>query len=100
MMRRLRRMRGGQVDEIIDLAAIDVLRDRERGVRRYNDFREALRKRRIERFEDLTEEHRDTNGKVYATTDRTVVVARNLVQHNFHCTKCQYAWYQQEWHDA
>ena len=39
----------------VDLGTIDVLRDRERGVRRYNDFREALRKRRIEKFEDLTD---------------------------------------------
>jgi hypothetical protein len=38
----------------VDLGTIDVLRDRERGVRRYNDFRQALRKSRIERFEDLT----------------------------------------------
>ena len=38
-MRRLRRMKGGQVDEIIDLATIDILRDRERGVPRYNRFR-------------------------------------------------------------
>jgi hypothetical protein len=40
--------------EHVDLGTIDILRDRERGVRRYNDFRERLRKRRIERFEDLT----------------------------------------------
>ncbi len=39
----------------VDLGTIDILRDRERGVRRYNDFREALRKRRIEHFEDLTD---------------------------------------------
>ena len=39
----------------VDLGTLDVLRDRERGVRRYNDFREALRKRRVEKFEDLTE---------------------------------------------
>jgi hypothetical protein len=39
----------------VDLGTIDILRDRERGVRRYNDFRERLRKPRIERFEDLTE---------------------------------------------
>jgi Animal haem peroxidase len=38
----------------VDLGTIDILRDRERGVRRYNDFREKLRKQRIERFEDLT----------------------------------------------
>ena len=39
----------------VDLGTIDILRDRERGVRRYNEFRAALRKPRIERFEDLTE---------------------------------------------
>jgi hypothetical protein len=40
--------------EHVDLGTIDILRDRERGVPRYNDFREKLRKRRVERFEDLT----------------------------------------------
>src|SRR5205085_2522137 len=39
----------------VDLGTIDILRDRERGVPRYNDFREKLRKQRIEKFEDLTE---------------------------------------------
>ncbi len=39
----------------VDLATIDVLRDRERGVRRYNDFRGALRKPRIESFDELTD---------------------------------------------
>jgi hypothetical protein len=38
----------------VDIATIDILRDRERGVPRYNDFREKLRKRRVEKFEDLT----------------------------------------------
>jgi hypothetical protein len=39
----------------VDLGTLDVLRDRERGVRRYNEFREALRKRRVEKFADLTD---------------------------------------------
>jgi hypothetical protein len=39
----------------VDLGTIDILRDRERGVRRYNEFRQALRKAPVERFEDLTE---------------------------------------------
>jgi hypothetical protein len=39
----------------VDLGTIDILRDRERGVRRYNDFREKLRKPRIKKFEDLTD---------------------------------------------
>ena len=40
---------------IIDLAAIDVLRDRERGIPRYNDFREMLYMERFESFEELTD---------------------------------------------
>ena len=38
----------------IDLAATDLLRDRERGVPRYNDFREMLHRGRAGSFEDLT----------------------------------------------
>ncbi|HKU40810.1 MAG TPA: peroxidase family protein, partial [Polyangiales bacterium] len=37
-----------------DLAAVDVLRDRERGVPRYNQFRRLLGMAPIARFEDLT----------------------------------------------
>ena len=40
---------------VIDLASVDVLRDRERGVPRYNDFREMLRMDRIKTFEELTD---------------------------------------------
>jgi hypothetical protein len=40
--------------KVLDLAAIDILRDRERGVPRYNAFRRACHMRPIERFEDLT----------------------------------------------
>ena len=42
--------------EMLDLGTIDVLRDRERGVPRYNDFREMLRKPRIKKFRDLTDD--------------------------------------------
>jgi hypothetical protein len=49
-LRNLTRVNGDHVD----IATIDVLRDRERGVPRYNDFREKLRKPRVKRFEDLT----------------------------------------------
>ena len=38
----------------IDLAAVDILRDRERCVPRYNAFRQAFGMTRVERFEDLT----------------------------------------------
>lgn len=38
----------------IDMAAIDVLRDRERGVPRYNEFRRQIGLKPITKFEDLT----------------------------------------------
>lgn len=41
--------------EKLDLAAIDILRDRERGVPRYNDFREMLRLPRAKSFDELTD---------------------------------------------
>ena len=40
----------------VDLGTIDIMRDRERGVPRYNDFREKLGKSRVKRFEDLTDD--------------------------------------------
>lgn len=38
----------------IDLAAIDIIRDRERGIPRYNEFRRRIGLNPINRFEDLT----------------------------------------------
>ena len=38
----------------IDLAAVDILRDRERGVPRYNEFRKLIDKEPVKRFEDLS----------------------------------------------
>jgi hypothetical protein len=49
-LRNLVRINGDHVD----IGTIDILRDRERGVPRYNDFRERLRKRRVESFDELT----------------------------------------------
>ena len=39
---------------LLDLAAIDILRDRERGVPRYNQFRRLLGKEPVNSFEELT----------------------------------------------
>jgi hypothetical protein len=41
--------------ERLDLAAVDILRDRERGVPRYNQFRRLLRKEPVKSFDDLTD---------------------------------------------
>ena len=40
---------------MFDLAAVDILRDRERGVPRYNRFREMLRLPRVNTFEEMTD---------------------------------------------
>jgi hypothetical protein len=40
--------------EVMDLATLDILRDRERGVPRYNDFREEMRMPRVRSFDELT----------------------------------------------
>ena len=39
---------------LIDLGAVDILRDRERGVPRYNRFRELVGKKRVTSFEEIT----------------------------------------------
>jgi hypothetical protein len=53
-MRRLHRRNGQQQEELIDLATIDILRDRERGVPRYNRFRELFHLPRVRSFEQMT----------------------------------------------
>jgi Animal haem peroxidase len=40
--------------ELMDLATMDIVRDRERGVLRYNDFREEMRMPRVRSFDELT----------------------------------------------
>ncbi|MCV7400384.1 peroxidase [Mycobacterium fragae] len=42
-------------DSVVDLAAIDILRARERGVPRYNEFRRLLRLKPASSFEELTD---------------------------------------------
>jgi hypothetical protein len=41
--------------EHLDLAAVDILRDRERGVPRYNRFRELFHKEPVKSFDELTD---------------------------------------------
>jgi len=45
--------------EIIDLSVVDLVRDRMRGVPRYNDFRAALHKPRVRHWEEITEDPED-----------------------------------------
>jgi Animal haem peroxidase len=39
---------------LLDLAAVDIMRDRERGVSRYNQFRQLLHRPPIKSFEEIT----------------------------------------------
>jgi hypothetical protein len=55
-MRRMNRRNGPKVEELIDLATIDILRDRERGVPRYNRFRELFHMPRVSSFEKMTDD--------------------------------------------
>jgi hypothetical protein len=42
--------------EHLDLAAVDIFRDRERGVPRYNDFRRLIHKDPVRSFDELTDD--------------------------------------------
>ena len=55
-MRRMNRRSGAKIEELIDLATIDILRDRERGVPRYNRFRELFHMPRVTSFEEMTDD--------------------------------------------
>ncbi|MFD3698278.1 peroxidase family protein [Streptomyces sp. NPDC058646] len=52
-LRNLARLTG----EHLDLGTVDVLRDRERGIPRYNAYRQMLRKRPVASFDELTGGH-------------------------------------------
>lgn len=52
--------------EVFDLAAVDIIRDRERGVPRYNKFRELIGRKRAKSFEEIT------NNPIWANEMRQV----------------------------
>jgi Animal haem peroxidase/Catalase len=63
-------------DEIIDLAVVDLVRTRRRGVPRYNGFRRGLRMPEIKRFEDMTA-NPETNRllkEIYGDVDKVDTV--------------------------
>ena len=57
---------------LVDLAAIDVLRTRERGVPRYNEFRRLLHLKPFDTFEEMadTPEHAEELRRVYGDVER------------------------------
>jgi hypothetical protein len=71
-MRRMHRRNGPKIEELIDLGTIDILRDRERGVPRYNRFRELFHMPRVNSFEQMTDdpELARTLREIYGHPDR------------------------------
>ena len=57
---------------MLDLAATDIMRIRERGVPRYNDFRELFHKKRVESFEELTRKPQTAEEleRIYGDVDK------------------------------
>jgi Animal haem peroxidase len=53
----------------LDLAAVDILRDRERGLPRYNEFRRLLHRPAVRSFHELSPAHWRRLAAVYPTVD-------------------------------
>ncbi|MFI1018297.1 peroxidase family protein [Streptomyces sp. NPDC020965] len=70
--------------EHIDLGTVDILRDRERGIPRYNAYRQMLRKRPVDSFEELTGGHPEDTSllrEVYeGKVDRVDTLVGNLAE--------------------
>ncbi|PRY51108.1 catalase [Geodermatophilus tzadiensis] len=68
--------------EIVDLAVVDVVRTRRRGVPRYNDFRAALHMPRISAFEELTTDPETLAAleRLYGSVDRIDTVIGLLAE--------------------
>ncbi len=77
-LRKLRRFDGAT----IDLATIDVLRDRERGVPRYNEFRALFHLPRVTSFEKLTDnpEWARELREIYGEVDRVDLLTGALAE--------------------
>ncbi|KRR02647.1 peroxidase family protein [Bradyrhizobium valentinum] len=67
---------------LLDVAAIDIMRDRERGVPRYNRFRELVGKRRVRTFEEITSISgaADQMRKIYKNVDRVDLLVGLLAE--------------------
>jgi hypothetical protein len=72
----------GEGGEPIDLAAVDILRTRTRGVPRYNDFRERLHMPRLRDFEQVTDDPYSLARlkRVYASVDEIDTVVGLLAE--------------------
>lgn len=69
-------------DRVVDLATIDILRDRERGVPRYCDFRRMLHMKVPKTFEELTDnpEYQKKLRDIYGTVDKVDLLIGTLAE--------------------
>jgi Animal haem peroxidase/Catalase len=67
-LQRFKRMNG----EIIDLSVVDIIRDRRRGVPRYNDFRQKLHRPPIRHWEELSTDQGTVRKmrEIYSSIDK------------------------------
>jgi hypothetical protein len=71
----------------IDVAALDLIRDRERGVPRYNEFRRQYGLKQLTKFDDFANQH-ETNPTVRAEQERLVQTLREVYgQHRCDASK-------------
>jgi hypothetical protein len=78
----LRQFKKDKDQPLMDVAAIDIMRDRERGVPRYNRFRELVGKRRVSRFDEITSDpgSADQMRKIYGNVDRVDLLVGLLAE--------------------
>ena len=67
---------------LLDVAAIDIMRDRERGIPRYNRFRELVGKQRVRTFEEITSipGAADKMREIYGNVDRVDLLVGLLAE--------------------
>jgi hypothetical protein len=61
----------------IDVAALDLIRDRERGIPRYNEFRRQYGLMQLTKFDDFVNQH-ETDPKIRAEQERLVQTLREV----------------------
>jgi hypothetical protein len=72
----------------IDVAALDLIRDRERGVPRFNEFRRQYGLRQLTRFDDFIDQHLAANAPERAEQARLIGVMREIYgQHRCDASK-------------
>ncbi|HEY7716859.1 MAG TPA: peroxidase family protein [Candidatus Binatia bacterium] len=72
----------------IDVVALDIVRDRERGIPRYNEFRRQYGLQQLTSFDDFIDPRLPADSQVRAEQQRTVALLRELYgQHRCDATK-------------